>query len=516
MSGIHYTVPEALKQQMGKLFGAWSFKDIILSNPRRTDIIPNADMLIDAAYGGVSRTLAYKRPNIKDVIGTIPGAVKPLRLPEDWTIEILLEALHTRYGIRLTTEEVDPTLTVVANGAITIVLRDNSPFFIGSLRTIVAGDEVDIIERPQTSIHRWPLAGNTQPTVGDVALTGPFDYETINNVQYAGSNTNRSVPLGVSLRCVGEFTLRFKIYVKAVDATLVGLFNNESGDGQGTDVKLGTTSNGRRYVYVRGTLGYQNWDGASGVALPTGKEATVTLRGINTRTVEVYIDGILSMIVDSTIVANDAWTHFGKSNQPLGSNVRVRDIEYFDHAIDIPPTQAAYAVAAAATTWALQPWYEDNAQNDSRNVAMVKYNPALITYGHDYTKHAAFLKTIPAYNRPWNNANDLTNTTILNNLVTVLKDIDGAPWQQANALNRPLNLYRCAVVYNGPTAYCRDQVEGLFGYGGGGDRALPTWLRDIHRSPNLEYDRVLGIWLKTTWENNEGYGAVILIHYNED
>lgn len=516
MSGIHYTVPEALKQQMGKLFGTWSFDDIILSNPRRSDIVPNADMLIDASYGNVSRVLAYKRPNIRDIIGNIPGALKPLRLPEDWTIEQLLDALHTRYGIRLTVEEVDPTQTTVGNGAVNIVMREDSPFFTGSLRTVLAGEEVDIIERPQKPAYRWPMAGDTQPTVGEVPLTGPFDYETIGDVVYAGANTNRSVPLGVSLRCVGEFTLRFKLYVKSVDADLVGLFNNASGDGNGTDVKIGTTSNNRRYVYVRGTLGYQNYDGANGVALPTGKEATVTLRGINARTVEIYIDGVLSLIVDKTVVANDAWTHFGKSNLPLSDKIRIRDIEYFDHALDIPPTQAAYDVALASTSWALQPWAEDNARNDARNVAFIKYNPSLITYGHDYTKYASFLKTIPAYNRPWNNANDLVNGTILNSLVSALRDIDGATWQWVNATGRSLNLYRAAVVYNGPTTDCNDQVVGLFGYGGGDDRPLPAWLKAIHRTPNLEYDNVLALWLKTTWENNHGYGAIVLIHYNED
>lgn len=516
MSGIHYTVPEALKQQMGRLFGTWSFNDIILSNPRRTDIIPNADMLIDASYGSVSRTVAYKRPNIRDVIGSIPGAVKPLRLPEDWTVDALLDALHKRYGIRLTVEEVDPMQTTVGNGAVTIVLRDNSPFFIGSLRTILAGEEVDIIERPQEPAYRWPMAGDTQPTVGEVSLTGPFDYETIGDVVYAGANTNRSVPLGVSLRCVGEFTLRFKLYVKAVGDNYVGLFNDATGSGNGTDIKLAIATNGNYYVYVRGTTGYKNYDGVNGVVLPVGKEATVTLRGINARTVEVYIDGVLSTIIDTTVVANDAWTHFGKSNLPLSDKIRIRDIEYFDYALDIPPTQAAYDVAPASTSWALQPWAEDNARNDARNVAMIKYNPSLITYGHDYTKYASFLKTIPAYNRPWNNANDMVNTTILSNLVAALKDIDGAPWQDVNAVNRPLNLYRCAIVYNGPTADCKDQVEGLFGYGGGDDRPLSAWLKAIHQSPNLEYDRVLGIWLKTTWENNEGYGGVILIHYNED
>ena len=123
------------------------------------------------------------------------------------------------------------------------------------------------------------------------------------------------------------------------------------------------------------------------------------------------------------------------------------------------------------------------------------------------------LKTIPAFARPWNNANDIMNATVLNTLRDAMKDVDGNAWVWTSTLNTPFNLYRAAVVYNGPTAQCGKLATGQVIFG---TNYLEDWVLKSFSAPNLEYDNVLVFWLKSTWENNEGYCGCVMLHYNNE
>lgn len=513
MSAIMYSLQQTLRLQIGRHFNSWEFDQITFSNfGPVTRPLGDADMQCTATVGQKTHVLAYKRINISAVFANFPHLLKPVPVIDAMTPAQFTAALVARFGVPILQEDIDFVKTVIAPGEFTVFISVDSKYYTGSFKVLAAKAEPEIIDRTSTAIHRWPLNGNGQPSVGDEPLTAVFDYETINGVVYAGLNTDRVEPLGVALPCRGDFTLQFKLYVKSIGADKLGLFTVD-GSGAGTDVKLGKASVGNYYPYVRGTVAYNAYDGAGGVVLPIGTEATVTMRGVAGDRVEVYINGRLANVIDKTNQVDAAWTHFGRSDTYLGPTVRIRDIVYYDHAIDIAPGQGYAVLSEPLSLWNAQPWYLDNVALDSRNVTMKKYNPALLTYGYDYTKYTSFLKTLVAFPRPWNNANDMLTAATLNSLRDAMKDVDGNPWVWTSTLNTAFNLYRCAVIYNGKTKDCGKVVTGKMLMG---EVQLDDWLMKSFTPANLEYDNVVVFWLKSTWENNEGYGAVVMLHYNDE
>lgn len=500
MSGIHYTVHEALKYQMGKRFGAWSFDEITFGVPRETSAFP-VDRLIDVTYRGVTRTLGYNRQDIRTITGTAP-ITKTLPIGDTLpAVDVLCEAIAKRYGLRLEPADVDMTKTVLEDGYLTLVVSEQSDYYTGSLRLLTSPYVDDSINRVTEEEHRWPLAGTGQPTVGTIPLTGDFRYEGIGDVTWA--TTAATTPLGVALSSVGDFTLTFKLYIVEVLTEPLELLE---------DLWLKPNDVSKCYVEVPGVAGYRNVDGANGVGIGAGKDTQVTIRGFNGTKVEVYIDGVLSCVTEDTTGNALTWTTLPE----LGS-VRIRDIAYYDHPIDIPPTQAGTVNdLAPLTTWGLQPWYLDNLKSLAQDPNIAKFNISLRTYSMDYTPVADVLKTIPAHPRPIDPAETPTWTVdnaSITLLATNLKKVDGIVWS-TRALRDYYNLANSAVVYNGPVANCAHEVMGVFKHGTGPNEFLDEWLANTLVVPNPEYDNVMAIWLYTPY-NASSYGAILLAHYNE-
>lgn len=513
MSGIVYSLKNALCLQLGRYFNIWDFDRVTFSEfAPLTQAVGDADMQVKATYKQKEYMLAYKRTSISALLANFPHVLKPLPITATTTHAELASIVSNRLGIPLLDTDIDTARTVISTGEFVVYMATTSTQYTGSFKVYAAITVPDVIDRTSKPIYRWPLAGDTKPSVGDVSLSSIFEYETIGAVQWAGLNTQRLEPLGVSLPCRGDFTLQFKLYVKSIGGDTLGLFTVDGG-GNGTDVKIGKSTNGKYYVYVRGTIAYNGFDGASGVVMPIGQESLVTLRGVKGDRVEVYINGALSSVTDKTIAGDTAWTSFGKSNTYLGNTVRIRDIEYYDHAIDISPGQKYAKTWDVFSLWDAQPWYVDNSALDARGVSMRKYNPGLLTYGYDYTKYASFLKTIPAFPRPWNTGNDMMVAATLNSLRDAMIAVDGNPWVWTSTTNTAFNLYRAAVVYNGPTKNCGKVVTGGMLTT---EYQMDDWMMKSFQPANLEYDNVLVFWLKSTWENNEGYGGVVMLHYNNE
>ena len=500
MSGIHYTVREALMYQMGKLFGAWAFNEIVFGEPRATSA-NSIERLIDATYRGVTRTLKYKKQNISTITGTraIPKTL-PIGSMVPSNVELCL-ALNKRFGLKLEPVDIDMSKTSIKDGYITITISEQSHYYMGYMRFMVSEPQNDDIDRDTSADKRWPLAGSGEPSVGTEPLTGDFDYVTIDNVQWA--TTDAATPLGVALPVKGDFTLEFLLYLVAAPLSEMPLFD---------DIKIRLSDVGKPYIYVPGIAGYSNFNGATGIVLPLNKETKLTLRGINSSTVEVYIDGVLSCTVLDTSGMGSYVTKLGAMG-----NVRIRDIAYYNVPLDIPPTQAGTVNdIKALTTWGLNPWYDDNIKSLTIDPTLIKYNHSLKTYNLDYTPLAATLKTLPVHPRPLDPAATppwTQDATSLSWLTNNLWKIDGIAWRNS-PWRLHFNLNNAAIVYNGPVKDCGQEVLGVFKHGLGQNEFLPGWLAERISVPNPEFDNVLALWLHVPY-NATGYSAILLIHYNE-
>lgn len=182
----------------------------------------------------------------------------------------------------------------------------------------------------------WPLAGDAKSAIqGQPDLTAVFDYRDLGGTLWATHNTARLDALGVSLPCVGDFTLEFKMIATTASPTnkWQGLFTNSLADNSGTPIKL--TCNdypGKWFVYIQGPSWVTN--NTSATAFPPGTSRTVRIRGF-AGSIEVYLDGVLSVVESPQSTTTTAWTHIGKSEQPWGPEVLIRDIKYWDQALPV-------------------------------------------------------------------------------------------------------------------------------------------------------------------------------------
>lgn len=512
MSGLVFSLRDALCLQLGRYFKIWDFDQVQFSDYKPLAGLADADMQVTATYKQQKHVLAYKRVSVEDIFKNFPFVLKPIPVTEEPpTPAELVATLNARYGVPFLESDIDWVKTVPKNGEFDVVMASTSTQYTGSIRILAAESVPDIIDRTSTPIHHWPLQGNTEPAVGDEALTAVFDYVEVNGEQWAQHKTPKIQALGVQLPCQDEFTLEFEFMATAsVGDKWQGFLSGEAGDDTYPTVKFSwdTGASAKWYAYFNCPAFVYNSQ-VDTVAINT--PVKITIRGKAGRA-EQYVNDKLYLV--STIEPGlDAWTHIGKAGQFLSDKVLFRNLKYYDHAIDCAPGQA-YAVAwDALTKFRAQPWYWENYGCDGRGVAMRKYNPALLTYGYDYTKHVALLKQISAFPRPWNNANDLMNTTLLNGLRDAMKDVDGNPWVWTSAQNTPFNLYRAAVIYNGPTKSCGKNVTGQVIFG---NNYFDDWMMKSFTPPNMEYDNVLVFWLKSTWENNEGYCGCVMLHYNNE
>lgn len=523
MSGNYYSVYQGLKLSLGRQLGMWDFDDYVFSNPRPIAplVFNGADRLIDITYRGETHTVAYARVNIATLTANFPISIKPIYLPDTYTASDLATAINTRYGIPITAEDIDFPNVRIEPAGLSVPMSADSIAYVGKLLLVKGKVEAELTRPIPVPKYRWLLSGDTTSAIdGAPPLTAEFDYVTVGDQVYASHATPRLQPLGVSLPATGEFTLRFKVYTTAVDSVdkWQGIFSDSTGGDLGQQLKISCNDvAGKWFVYPADTV-WSFADLENNAFLPA-TENTVAVRGIDGR-IEFYVNGRLYISTPNSAHAYAAWTHIGQCGQYMSSKILLRDIEYFDTAIDMPVLQAqSVNNSAPLTTWGAQPWYLDNAKLDARATAYnlaERYNPGLWTYGYDFSRFTSFLKTVPAYPRPWNNANDLTNTTTLATLEQCLDTItDSTGWIWSTSTQISYNLYRCCVVYNGPTKDCKKSVTGANGYGAGSDTYLDDWIMSTFVPPNEEYDNVVVIWLKSTWENSRGYGAVLMLHYND-
>lgn len=182
----------------------------------------------------------------------------------------------------------------------------------------------------------WPLAGDSKSAIqGQPDLTAVFDYRDLGGTLWATHNTARLDALGVSLPCVGDFTLEFKMIATTASPTnkWQGLFTNSLADNSGTPIKL--TCNdypGKWFFYIQGPTWVTN--NTSATAFTPGTPHTIRFRGF-AGSIEVYIDGVLSVVASPQSTTTTAWTHIGKSEQPWGPEVLIRDIKYWDKALPV-------------------------------------------------------------------------------------------------------------------------------------------------------------------------------------
>lgn len=523
MSGQYISLYDGLKLSLGRQLGFWDFDDYIFSNPRPIAplVFNGADRLIDITYRGETHTVAYARVNIATLMANFPISIKPIYLPDVYTASDLATAISTCYGIPITAEDIDfPNVSMQPTG-FSVPMSADSMAYVGKLLLTIGKVETEPTRPISVPKYRWLLSGDTTSAIdGAPALTAEFDYVTVGDQVYASHATPRLQPLGVSLPATGEFTLRFKIYTTAVDTVdkLQGIFSDASGGDLGQQLKISCSDvDGKWFVYPADSV--WSFSDLTNTAFLPGSESSIVVRGIDDR-IELYVNDRLYISTPASAHQYEAWTHIGQCGQYMSSKVLLRDIEYFDTAIEMPVLQSqSVNNSTPLITWGAQPWYWDNAILDSRATAanlIERYNPGLWTYGYDFSKYTSFLKTVPAYPRPWNNANNLMNTTILSSLVSCLVNITGhSGWTYSASSQIAYNLYRCDVVYNGPTKDCKKTATGTFSYGGSTNTYLDDWIMSTFDAPNLEYDNVLVIWLMSTWENSTGYGAVLMLHYND-
>lgn len=514
MSGIVFSLRDALCLQLGRYFKIWDFDQVQFSDYKPIAGLADADMQVTATYKQQQYVLAYKRVNLGDVFKNFPFILKPIPVTkEEMTHDQLAKVISTRYGVPITADDIDWVKTKPIKGEFDVYASSSSPQYVGSFRILAAESIPDVIDRTITPIHHWPLNGNTDPAIGKEPLTAVFDYVEVGGEKWAQHKTPKIQPLGIALPCQGEFTLEFEFMATTlgVGDVLQGFLSGAAGDQVGPVVMFAWNSGwANKWTSLVRCPAYK-YDAYAANTVAPNTPVKITIRG-KAGLAEQYVNGTLYAV--STLEPGlDAWTHIGRATQFLSDKILFRNLKYYDRAVDCSPGQAYALSWDIVGKFRAQPWYWENYGCDQRGVAMRKYNPALLTYGYDYTKYNAFLKTIPAFPRPWNNNNDMMNSTMLNTLRDAMKDIDGNPWVWTSTLNTAFNLYRAAVIYNGPTKDCGKNVTGQVIFG---TNYFDDWMMKSFTPPNLEYDNVLVFWLKSTWENNEGYCGCIMLHYNNE
>ena len=522
MSGQYISLYDGLKLSLGRQLGFWDFDDYSFSNPRPIAplVFNGADRLIDITYRGETHTVAYTRVNIATLMANFPTSIKPIYLPDVYTASDLATAINTRYGIPITAEDIDfPNVSMQPTG-FSVPMSADSMAYVGKLVLTIGKVETEPTRPIPVPKYRWLLSGDTASAIdGAPPLTAEFDYVTVGDQVYASHATPRLQSLGVSLPATGEFTLRFKIYTTAVDSVdkWQGIFSDATGGDLGQQLKISCNDvPGKWFVYPADSV--WSFSDLDNTAFLPESESSIVVRGIDDR-IEFYVNGRLYITTPASAHQYEAWTHIGQCGQYMSSKVLLRDIEYFDTAIDMPVLQSqSVNDATPLTTWGAQPWYLDNVKLDARaspSNLQTRFNPGLTTYPFDFSKYTSFLKTIPVKPRPWVSGNDFIDQTVIGNLGNYIRAITGSNDWFWNTYLSSYNLYGCCVAYNGPTKDCRKSVTGAAGYGAGDDTYLDDWIMSTFTPPNEEYDNVLVLWVKSTYTNYSSYGAVLMLHYND-
>lgn len=148
-------------------------------------------------------------------------------------------------------------------------------------------------------------------------------------------------------------------------------------------------------------------------------------------------------------------------------------------------------------------WYKDHidCETTPNNPLTQKWPPALRTYLSDYSAQAEFLKTIPAFKT----YTPITDTALGVNLANAMKAVDGLAWVFTST-KTIANLWRCWVIYNGPTEefdLSHYVDEAYFG------EAVDPMRKD-------EFDNVMVLRNNNPWNDTYGYRSCIVLHYNNE
>lgn len=235
------------------------------------------------------------------------------------------------------------------------------------------------------------------------------------------------------------------------------------------------------------------------------KPVSITATNVKTaRDLQPDLYRCLGIFPDATEIQNDAIVLNGNTVtiKPasdhwwfIGSLVVTLDSAYY--------TAADGTVIADLGTWDPRPFVHPTADPTTRPVM----NGGLLTFNNDYTSKSHVFSTIPVRAaRTWADLGD----TLAAQLAAALNAVDGIPWVCNTAGTATVlydyNLYKCSVIYNGPT----EAFDPIFD--SGFTNALQQYFLN-YPMVNSEYSHVLIIHPNPGYGNKNLRYAPLFIHY---
>lgn len=506
---LFFSMKEALSIELGRYYRAWDWEDLQFGEVRPSTLFETADAEVDFTYRGITRTVAYKRFDPNWFFNRFPFDLKPVELERDLEDPTsIADYLTARYGIPFEASDVAPGAKLLAaSGQHTLEISPSSPNYNANLNyvsniAVITGGGYD---------DYWPLAGSGLNEVeGRIGMANAFDYVVNGSRQYATHVTPRNEPLGLNIRAVGDFTLKFNIIPLdgALSIGSQGIFGDASGllVGQGISV---TPDGSNLVVDCQGARKYYN---ALAGAIRIGKVNEITVRGINGG-FEFYLGKTLYAIIDVDD-QYDAWTHFGKVGESLTSNILIGDVRYWESAINTPVLQAQSSKQDVRMMhYADHDWLISSA--NTGNKTSTKLNPAQLYYAVDFTPQAHVLKTIPQKLAPWEAGYNITDTAMLTKLRDALQAVDQKVTWSITWYRATYSLYSCWVMFNGKTSDFNDTTKESNSYGGYSSLGLESkWLVD--GLADEAFDNVLCLLVDSGTYQAGTLRVPLLIHYNDE
>lgn len=222
MSGIHLTLEESIKLNLGRIYGFHEHDKIVLSNPRTpaAGILPPSDRMIDVEYKGKHYTVCYKRFSLADILGNFNTAAQVIVTEVPLTFEQISEHFINVLGVNLPVEYIDQENTVPALGTFDVVIKSDCHWLTGTA-SITAGEE-PVVEPYPKPLHEWLLMGNNKNTgTSTLSMTAPFKYVRTPTGMWGtltGGKTPQAFGDGIELPTTGNWTLDFEFMIKSVSA----------------------------------------------------------------------------------------------------------------------------------------------------------------------------------------------------------------------------------------------------------------------------------------------------------
>lgn len=237
--------------------------------------------------------------------------------------------------------------------------------------------------------YHWPLDGNLNAAIGDTPLLdGAFDWISHRGKTWGYHKSNRVSDLGVALPVGKDCTFQFTMtLIKQPASMWCGLFGNTGTSTTNDPARIKITSD--TWTGTEKPVGYRPYAGLNApkwmlspqLNFGIGVTSVITMRRSG-RTIDMYKDGVKYMTFDAD-PHDSAITKVGASKEWMTDGVLIRDIKYWDYAINTVPVPE-FEYVPPVHQWLL----DGKDVNTGTDPAATRWKPGITYVTHNSTPMA--------------------------------------------------------------------------------------------------------------------------------